>query len=630
MKSLKKFFSGFFPVFDRYKLILLILFTTINIVFIFIVVSKNEFSLDDPLVVLSFLEKIIFDTVLFLFFIHILKALDKKGWLTSLFIVFNVLLLIANILLYYFGNTLVEKHHFDLITPYSVTAFIPWYGLILVFFIVIISFVLSIRIIRKVSTENLIRQSGFYFMILIFLTLFNISGMFARKNDEKLDKVIMGFRNAQIYYACQNQFLSFMTDVLFPSLGEKFKYLSPATESFVDDYNLFSSNFSIEQNISQHSKTIEQWNLGIGKTELTKLNLKPFSKVIYIITESVSLEALPCHNPEIKSTFATEFFCKQEMFESTFTNLYTSGSPTLQGLTVIFNSHPNYNIQEQTGQINSFPKLLEKKGFKSVFIRSASKFFANENLVFKNMGFSEIIGREDFFEEEALKKYIYGWGIEDRILYKKALEYIEKDMNKPLFIAIFGTDTHPPYGQIHFKHLSYPAKQELKKKYSQNVYNWLKAVDNMDYDINNFIKELDSKGLFDESTLIVISADHSCPLNNVSSEIPGHEKNNLAKIPLIFISKQKLPEVDRNILSSQIDIAPTIFNLLGFDKAYGWWGDSLFNPGRIPQTIGFDKGFIRISNLNTQKIINSGKPADESEKAFVNLFNTVFMKAEKK
>ena len=293
---------------------------------------------------------------------------------------------------------------------------------------------------------------------------------------------------------------------------------------------------------------------------------------------------------------------------------------------MIFNGHPNYTIHEPTGHRNSFPGLLDDAGYKTVFFRSASKYFANENLVFKSMGFSEVIGREDFYDNPELRKYIYGWGLEDRILYREAVKYIEKRRDEKLFIAIFGTDTHPPNGQVHFKHLKYPVRSGFKKAVGKDSYKWLKAVDHMDYDIDAFIGNLEKKGLFDENTLLIVASDHSSPINNVTRRIPGHPRTNLARMPVIFLSKRPLPEngIDRKTLASEVDIAPSIFHLLGMKRPDGWWGYSLFDPDRRPLSVGLDKGFVSYRDSENDLLINVEKPADDHESDFLKLFYTVF------
>lgn len=614
----------FLPLFDTFQIASVIFFTVLNIIFLTVASQKNGFSFTEPDIVFHFTMKILFDAAFFLFSVLVLKAVFRTSFFSALFVAANATLAIADILLYYFGNTLVERSHFALITPYSVTSFVPWYGFVAIFTFIAAVFAISFVCIRRISKEDLFKKSLFWLIICIVLNLLNVSAAPLFKKDERFDRVITEFRNAQIYYITKNQWLDFTTGVIFPSLGERFRILSPVTEKFVGDYRLFSDDFTVTNDFSPYRKKINEFGLNLGKNDEEALGVSEYSKVIYIFAESLSLDALPCYNDKIKASFANRFFCRDDIKAKTFTNLTTGGTPTLQGLTVTFNSHPNYNIQEPTGHRNSLPKILNKNGFRSVFIRSASKFFANENLVFQNMGFSEIIGREDFFADEGLKKYIYGWGLEDRVLYRQVVEYLKKNRDKKLFVSILGTDTHPPAGQMRYLHLDYPPAPKIEGIKDKATQLWLTSIDRMDLDIAGFIADLDKEGLFDDSTLIIISADHSCPLNNVTAKIPGHPKNNLAKIPVIFLSKRQLPEADLAVSSDQTDIAPTIAHILGIEKPAGWWGQSLFAKERKEKSIGFDKKFLYFSDQKSTKTINTEKPEDSSEEAFLELFKTVF------
>lgn len=618
------FLKRFLPRFDIFQILSVVFFTILNIVFLVIASQKNGFSITDADICFHFAIKLLFDAAFFLFFMLILKAVFRIAFVPALYVTANTTLAVADVLLYYFGNTLVERSHFALITPYSVTSFVPWYGFVAIFAFVSAVFAVSFFCIRRIPKEDLFKKSFFWLVVCILLNLLNISASALFDKDERFDRVITGFRNAQIYYVTQNQWIDFMTDVIFPALGERFKVLTPVTERFVGDYRLFSEDFTVTNDFSPYEKTIGTLGVNLGKDGEKPLEAGSYSRVIYIFTESLSLDALPCYNSKIKGDFAKRFFCRADIMERTFTNITTSGSPTLQGLTVTFDSHPNYNIQEPTGHRNSLPKILKKYGYKPVFIRSASKFFANENLVFQNMGFSEIIGREDFFENENLKKYIYGWGLEDRKLYEQVTDYIKKNRDSKLFVSILGTDTHPPSGQIKYLHLDYPSAPEIENIKNRAAKLWLTSLDRMDFDIAGFIENLDKEGLFDDSTLIIVSADHSCPLNNVTAKIPGHPRNNLAKIPLIFLSKRALPEADFSTRADQTDIAPTIAHILGIEKPAGWWGQSLFAAERKEKSIGFDKKFLYFSDEKSMKTINTEKPADTSEEEFLNLFNTVF------
>jgi hypothetical protein len=595
-----------------------------NVVFLSIVADTNEFELTDPFVAWSFAVRVLFDVVLMLGSTHLLAGLTRRAWPGALFLTFNFVLALANILLYRFGNTMVERHHFALIEPYSVTAFVPVWGFGAIAVAVLALFLAYRWLLARGAVPHPLAKAATYLGVLVLLGVLGHSGLFAQKETERLDRQIMKFRNAQVHYACRNPLLSLIKDVWFPALGARLKALSPTADKYVEEYILSSERFHLEPDLSRHRATLDTWKLPIGAAaSAPPLDLAPFTRILFVVTESMSLEALPCHNERIQAEYATRFFCRPDVVAQTFTNHYTTGSPTLQGLTVLFESHPNFEIQDPAGHPHSFPHLLEQRGWRSVFLRSASKYFANENIVFKNMGFSLIIGREDFYEDPSLRKYIYGWGLEDRMLYQKTAEWLQAHRDEKVFVAVLGTDTHPPQGRVHFDHLKYPARPGLRTKVPKAAYDWIRAVDAMDHDLDLFLKDLEARGLFDEHTLIVMSADHSCPVNTAAAKIPGHPRSNLGKIPVIFLSKQALPPADHGTLASEVDLAPTLFHLLGLPPSPAWWGTSLFDPNRHPYAIGYDKGFVHLQHADTDVMINVEKPADDDERAFVDLFETV-------
>ena len=234
------FFKKFLPRFDLFQILSVVFFTVLNIIFLVVASQKNGFSITDPDICFHFVIKLLFDAAFFLFFMLILKAVFRISFIPALYVTANTTLAISDILLYYFGNTLVERSHFALITPYSVTSFVPWYGFIAIFAFLAVVFAVSFFCIRKIPKEDIFKKSVFWLVICMLLNLLNISASNLLDKDDRFDRVITGFRNAQIYYVTQNQWIDFMTDVIFPALGETFKVLTPVTEKFVGDYRLFS------------------------------------------------------------------------------------------------------------------------------------------------------------------------------------------------------------------------------------------------------------------------------------------------------------------------------------------------------------------------------------------------------
>jgi len=102
------------------------------------------------------------------------------------------------------------------------------------------------------------------------------------------------------------------------------------------------------------------------------------------------------------------------------------------------------------------------------------------------------------------------------------------------------------------------------------------------------VRELEKRNLM-ESTLLVVLGDHGEAFGQHAHR--GHSKtiyDEELHIPLIMTSS-RLPQRDRRLdmLGQQIDIAPTILDLLGLDTPAGWQGRSLFASERTNRAYFF-------------------------------------------
>lgn len=600
-------------------------YTLVQGAFIGVVLLKHEFSLGDPTVLVYFAEKYLFDFAVFFTINAALARATRRAWPGLAFSVVYLFSIASNTLLYYFGGTLVELHHFSLITPYSLSGFANVWS---IGFAAL--FVLAIAVLRRpllslamtASWRSVVRWAVMWGVLLAVDVPERVAA--TKESDERLDRVIMVFRNAQLEYSAQNSIAAFMNDVVFKGLAENLYEMkgSDKYRKFMKRYHLFSEEHRISRDTGEHREVLDRYGIPIGPRDYEDLGLAEFDRVIMIFVESLTLDFFECYNDKL-NTPLTGFLCSDEVRARTFTGMTTSGTPTLQGLTVVFSSHPNYNIQKVTGDLNSFPKLLKRRGYETRFIRSASKFFANENIIFKKWGFDRIDAREDFFKREDLKKFIYGWGLEDRKLYEELEAYLEQKRGRKVFVALLGTDTHPLNGQRYFKHLKYPPLPKGFNRAYGPARHFAKAVHHVDFDLGRLIRRLEKKGLYDEGTLIVITADHSCPPNSVTRRVKGHGPNALGRIPFIVLTPQNLPEADMAAEASQIDIAPTLFHLLGLPIPRGWWGDSLFHEGRKVPAIGFDKNMLVIGRGKDRRLLNMGK-RDPAAEEINEVFSTVY------
>jgi len=614
----------------REQLVLLGIYSLVQFIYMAVVFYKHEFNVGDPTVLAFFTEKYVFDLAAYMTGVLLLLKIFKSYLWAYAFSILYFLIFIVDSAIYFFASTLLENHHFALITPYSIAGFITWRLLLMLGIFFAILWLVRLPL-KQLQPKAKWRSSLKWALIAITVICANGAIQFAdrKKADDRLDKVIMVFRNAQLEYATQNPAGAFINDVILKNIAENlYSVTGSATyQKYMKSYNLIQKNYTITGDIAPYKKIISKYNLPIGKRSYEDLGLKPFNKIILLFVESLSSDLIKCYNDQLKTPIGDYFLCTKQIKDVTFTNFRVSGSPTLQGMTTVFSSHPNYNIQKQTGDQLAFLKPLKKQGFKTLFIRSASKFFANENIIFKKWGFDKIEAREDFFKREDLKKYIYGWGLEDRKLYDELIEHLKQHKNDKLFVSLIGTDTHPLNGQRYFKHLTYPPMPPAWDKTWGRAKHFMKAVRNTDFDLNRLVNKMKKEGVFTDDTLLIITGDHSCPPNTITRIIPGHTRKSLGLVPIVFVTSQKLPKFRRDILSSQLDIAPTIFHMLGLDIPKGWWGQSLFYSAKKNPYVGFHKKIIHIYDKDgNKKYINLKKLKTPEEKAFNKLFSTIITK----
>jgi len=327
------------------------------------------------------------------------------------------------------------------------------------------------------------------------------------------------------------------------------------------------------------------------------------------------------YNKKLKCNNAP-FYNLPKIKNNMFSNYFTSASPTLYGTIAMLQSHPNYRVFSDR-KSGTFIKLLKQSGYKAILLQGGSKFYGRANIIAKQMGFDQVIAKEDFQKDPLYKKYVKGWGVYDRILFSKLLELLQKHRGEKVYIHVLPVDTHPPHGRAEKDMVSYPNVPFKKNDFGRPYY-FLKSVFYHNYDLKLFMERAEEKNLINDEILIAFTADHSTPYNDIVSDIPGYPSENLARIPLALITKQKLPEINHDILSSQLDLAPTIFHLLGKDIPLGWWGDSLFSTRKKNQYVGLNRNELHIYNGNDKKIFNiRGKVLDHEIRKLLNLVNSL-------
>jgi hypothetical protein len=375
------------------------------------------------------------------------------------------------------------------------------------------------------------------------------------------------------------------------------------------------------------SSALKTWQLPLGHREYPPLGLKPFRRIIMFGTESLSLDLLGYYNKSLPPDL-TPFYAS--LSNKMFLNYQCITLPTQPGLSVTYNSHPNVPGLLASDYEASLIKYLNAQGFDTYFLMSGPETFLGNNAVFTRMGFQHVIGSQTWLQDPRLAPYVQDRGLMDQMLYNEALDYMEANRDKKIFIQIMNCDTHSPIPRTYYGDLLYPPLPASLQKFTDpDAHAMLTTIFRHDYDVSQTLKKMRERNLLTEDTLVIFTADHCFPRSAVLRDIPGYPDTFFTRLPLAFISGQPLPDADLRQPLSQLDFAPTIVHLMGLPVPPGWWGESIFAPDQNSPTVSKFGRNLNITPLGggPQITVSLDHPENANEKALVTIFNSVYTDA---
>ncbi|KNY25025.1 LTA synthase family protein [Pseudobacteroides cellulosolvens] len=231
-------------------------------------------------------------------------------------------------------------------------------------------------------------------------------------------------------------------------------------------------------------------------------------------------------------------------------------------------------LRYPTNVYNTLPKALKERGYTTSSFHAYNPSFWNRSIMYQSLGIQNFISYEDFNLDE-----FAGWGgyaLSDESFFRQSLEKI--DTTKPFCSMLITLSSHHPYDY-------FGEKTNLDvKPYEKTVLgNYLGAINYVDSCIGKLIEDLKKRNLYD-NTVVVIYGDHyALPKTQASDlyKLENVEPNNfnwlrLQKVPLII----HIPGVEGgqtiSTASAQVDLLPTIANLMDIDFPYAM-GQDMFN-----------------------------------------------------
>ncbi len=254
----------------------------------------------------------------------------------------------------------------------------------------------------------------------------------------------------------------------------------------------------------------------------------------------------------------------------TFTNLYCTGTRSVRGIEAVTTgflptaSRSIVKLGKSQSNFFTLAELLKRKGYETSFVYGGMANFDNMASFFNGNGFDTIWDEEDFDRENSSYKGV--WGYSDEDLVREANNLYASYGDKPFFSMLFSTSNHEPF--------EFPdGRIELYEQPKNTVNNAIKYAD---FAIGKFFELAKNEAYF-KNTIFLVVADHNTRTygNNL---VPVHKFH----IPAIILGPEITPS-QYTKLCSQIDLAPTLLDLMGMDVETPMPGRDLLQlPDSIP------------------------------------------------
>lgn len=297
--------------------------------------------------------------------------------------------------------------------------------------------------------------------------------------------------------------------------------------------------------------------------------------VVVIVEESLSASFTGCLGGKAL-TPNLDRFAREGLL---LTRCFATGTRTVRGLEAVTLSIPPTPGQSMLRRPNSsdlfsLGRLFREHGYHNTFIYGGYGRFDNMNEFYSANGY-DILDRSS--ANATPQTVSTAWGVCDGDMFQWALQAADADHSagRPFHQLLMTTSNHRPYT---FPEGTIAAPQKHRSS----------AVQYSDHALGAYIDAAAGKDWF-ANTLFVIVADHC-------HSTSGRQKLPLAKyhIPLLFYAPGRIPAGSISTVCSQIDVAPTIFGLLGWSYESQFFGFDLLNlpeeKGRAPlgtfQTLG--------------------------------------------
>lgn len=337
---------------------------------------------------------------------------------------------------------------------------------------------------------------------------------------------------------------------------------------------VLNTPFTMIKSIGSEGLKDEQFYSSIAETEryfnpvkksVPQYILPDSTNVVILILESFGKEFVGFYSGEKTYTPFLDSLLGESL---TFTSSFANGKKSIEAVPSIFASipslqdNPYISSQYNANRIIGLPELLKKYGYESAFYHGATNGSMRFDAFAKFIGFDHYFGRKEYRNEDHSDNV---WGIMDEYFNPWTAKQISS-MKEPFLATLFTMSSHHPFF----------IPEHRKNEVINGPQPICASISYSDLSLRLFFEEAKKQPWYN-NTLFVICADHTSATSTEFYNL----RTQLYQIPIAFYHPGgKLPREQQNKIVQQIDIYPTLLDLLNIETPYYSFGESLYSSDK--------------------------------------------------
>ena len=379
----------------------------------------------------------------------------------------------------------------------------------------------------------------------------------------------------QIHLDSANVLIKEQIDLLAPS-SELTSIASSDTPAFTTDFVRAPLSSDVSTFIDPSYPLLRATNNFSGSKKFT-IELEEDEKphLIFLFLESYRAKDVGVLGGEYPASPEFDRLSKEGIL---FSKFYATGVQTTRAvISSLYGVMPRFSaaaVQSDQPDIKlqGLPEIMSARGYTNAYFHNGSLAFAKKQEFFSNHQYDEIYGYQDIDQATPDAKQFSSWGLHDEYLMDFTVDWLEKqDPKGPAFLTMFTVSNHHPWSTP-----TWHTPPDFDVDQSTEHARYLRSFNYSDHALGQFIDRLRETGLAKKS-IVFILADTADPMgehNNNHTLFKYLYEENL-RIPLLIIADGRTQADVIASLSSQVDLLPTVMDMLGIEDQQHSIGQSL-------------------------------------------------------